>query len=324
MRKKTLIISIALGALIALGLSLKEKNNLPVVAIANWGAHASLEAAITGLKQELADQGFVENKTICYEIADVGFDASLIPQMITKLSSQAPKVLVVMSTPVAQFAKGAVQKIPLIYSVITDPVESGLIPKENTPGHNISGSSERQDLTLLLEFSKKILPQAKRVGLLYSTGESNDQALVKMMQEAGHKAGMEVVAIGVDHAREVAMRMQGFKDRVDFLYVGTSGAIQPTLPVIAAEASKMQIPVLNAEEAAVKDGLAMASFGVNYTQVGRNAGKLVAKVLGGTPMNQIRPLYPQEADHHGFLNKKKADLLGIKIPATLSNVTVME
>ncbi len=299
----------------------KAGNNLPVIAIANYGPHASLDAAIAGFKEQMRAEGFVENQNIRYEIADVGFDPSLISQMLISLKAKNPKAMLVMTTPVAQASKGKIHDIPLIYTVITDPVEAGLIKEKYTADDNMTGSSEMQDLKVFLKFAKSILPTARNVGLLYATSEANDIALVNMMKASAAEFDMSVIAIPVEQARDVQIRMQEFKNKVDLIYVGTSGPIQPTLPVISAEARKMHIPVFNAEERAVRDGLALASFGVVYTSVGGNAAKLTADVMRGRKISELTPLYPTLDDHRGLVNKKLALELGITIP---SNITIVE
>jgi putative ABC transport system substrate-binding protein len=123
------------------------------------------------------------------------------------------------------------------------------------------------------------------------------------------------MAVPVDQSRDIPMRMQDFKGKIDFIYVGTSGPIQPALPIIASEAQKISIPVFNAEDQAVRDGLALASFGVNYESVGKNAGKLTAKVLKGENISDIAPVFPDHKDHKCFVNKKLAEKFGIKIPS---------
>ena len=332
-KKLLIIISISLVAIVSL-FNHHKSSKLPIVAIANYGPHSSLQASIVGIKEELTRQGFIDHKNIDYQIADVSFDSSLIPQMIAKFKNQKPQVIIVVTTPVAEFAKGSIRNIPLVYDAVTDPVGSQLIKEENKSDGNMTGSSDRQDLTLLLQFVKKLLPHAKIIGLLYSTAESNDAALVKMMQKAADQYSMQLVAIGVDQARDVPSRMQIFKDKVDFIYVGTSGPIQPTLPVIAAEADKMSIPVFNADEQAVKDGMVLASYGVDYRQVGVNAARLVADILHKIPVEKIAPVYPGSIDHHGFINKKKAKELGLEIlqfdgpqfdgPKDLPGITIIE
>lgn len=303
-----------IGIVFLTGQSPSHSSPIPVVAIANYGPHSSLEAAISGFKDEMARRGFIQNETVVYEIADVGFDPSLIPQMLISLKAKNPKVIVVMTTPIAAIAKAKITDIPLVYTVVTDPIEAGLLKNKNMADNNMTGSSEMQDLTAFLSFAQSLLPESKRIGILYATSEANDAALVRMMKESAAEKNMVVVAIPVDQARDVPMRMQEFKNKVDFIYVGTSGPIQPTLPVISAMARKMHIPLFNADSQAVRDGLALGSFGVDYHSVGRNAGKLAAAVLDGESVTTLAPVYPSAADHCGIINKKIAASFDIKIP----------
>ncbi len=145
--KKIGVLTLMSTVILMIGLlSRDQKNTLPLIAIANYGPHSSLKASIQGIKDELTQSGFIENQHIKYEIADVGFDASLIPQMIMSLKSHHPKVLVVTTTPVAQYAKGSITDIPLVYNVITDPVAAGLINDVNQSHRNLTGSSDKQNL----------------------------------------------------------------------------------------------------------------------------------------------------------------------------------
>ncbi len=325
MFKKILFISSVIFAVIMIVSAYNNNSqttNLPLVAIANYGPHSSLEDSIKGFKAKMLSQGFVENVNITYKISNVGFDSNLIPQMIGQLKSMQPKVMVAMTTPVAQAAKNAVKDIPLVFGVITDPVEAGLLKDKDQASANITGASDQQDLELLLKFAQQLMPDAYRVGVLYSTSEANDKSLVGMLETAAAKLKMQVVAIAIDQPRDVPMRMQGFRDKVDFIYVGTSGPIQPTLPAIVMEADKMNIPIFNVNEEAVRKNQVLGSFGVDYIQVGANAGQIVARILKGE--KNISPIYPSAKDHHGFISKKRLEAMKLKLPSDLSNITVIE
>ncbi len=123
--------------------------------------------------------------------------------------------MVAITTPIAQFSKNAIKDIPLIFSVITDPIEAGLLKEAHIPNANITGASDKQNIDVLLQFAKKLMPNATSVGILYSTSEANDLALVKIFKEATIKCNMKVVAIPIDDTRDVPLRMQAFKNKVD-------------------------------------------------------------------------------------------------------------
>jgi putative ABC transport system substrate-binding protein len=317
--KKVLSIIATVSAVFFSGCN-SEKQEIPTIAIVNYGQIPPLLATIDGIKKELSESGYVENKSIRYEVADIAFDHTLIPQSVMNLRGSNPKVMVVISTPIAQFAKGKIRDIPLVYSAITDPVDAKLINSPTEPVDNITGSSDMQNLSALLSLVRSVLPQAKTIGMLYSTSDCNDTALINMMRREVKEAGMSLIAIPVDQMRDISVRIQSIKGKADLIYVGASG-LQSALAVISGEASKMNIPVFNIEEQSVRDGLALASFGVNYESVGRNTGKLVAKLLQGALVKDLKPIYPNIKDHKCFINKKLAEKFHVNIP---KDATIVE
>lgn len=324
--KKIILFSIAVIAVLGIFLYYSHRSDLslPKIAIAYSGPHSSLEEIVRGTKEELHSLGLKENKDISFEIMHVNFDYPLILQMLSKLTSNNPKILIAITTPVAQAAKGTIKNIPIVFGGVTDPVEAGLLNQHDQPTQNITGTSDAQDLKILLSFVKQLLPHAKKIGILYATGEASDAALVKMMENAARLHNMEVIAVPIEHARDVPLRMQTFKDQVDAIYVGASGPIQPSLPSIVAAADQMRIPVFNLNEEEVKNHQAFASFGVSYYQVGVNTAHIINQLLKGKSSQNIPPIYPKSADHKGFISKKRAQKLGITLPSTLPNVTIVE
>lgn len=302
----------------------RKKAHQNLVAIANYGPHASLDETIRGLKEGLEQLGYKENEQVHFEIAHVNFDTSLVGQMIARLKADRPSVFVALSTPVAQRAKAEIKDLPVVFSAVTDPVGAGLIDNDFKASGNITGASERQDLGAFLDFVKKVLPHAQQIGMLFATAEANDRALVKMMEAAASQHSMQVLAIPIDEPRDIPVRMQKFRKSVDFIYVGTSGPIQPSLPVIVREADAMKLPVFNADADQVKNNQAFGAFAVSYYQVGINTAKIVAKILSGTPVEQVSPVFPTLEDHKGFISKKKATQLGLQLASQLDQVTIIE
>jgi len=294
------------------------------IVIANYGPHASLQQTIEGIKDGLKQAGYKEGTDITYDISDVNFDATLIPQMLAKSAAEKPAVMIALTTPVAQAAKHQLKNTPLVFSAITDPVAAGLLKDKLHGENNITGAADQQNLAAFLVFAKKTLPKAKTVGLLYASGEDNDHALLKMMQDATKAQGMQLVSLSIDNARDIPLRTRQFKDKVDLIYVGTSGPIQPSLPAIVSVADELKIPVFNADAAAVKANQVLGSFAVTYHQVGINTAKIVARILKGEKPADIAPVYPGLADHQALVSQKKAGQLGIVLPADLKDVVVVK
>lgn len=299
-------------------------SNLPRIAIANYGSHFSLHETIQGIKDGLEQYGLKDGEQIEFEIADVNFESTLISQMLTKLKIHSPKVIVAMTTPVAQVAKNSIKNIPIVFTDITDPVESGLLHNYNQAIDNISGASDRPNLNKFLAYVKKLMPDASKVGILYATGESNDKALIEMMQKAANAYGMKMIAVPVDQARDIPIRMQSFKDKVDFIYVGTSGPIQPSLPAIMAEADRLKIPVFNSVANTAKDNQVLGSFAIDYYQIGINTAEIINKILNGEKISSIAPIYPKMTDYRSFVSKEKADKYGIELSSIPADIVIVE
>lgn len=313
--KKTAIIIVILAITSSLIYFLTSKPACKtLVSIANFGPHNSLNETIEGIKKQLESRGYTENVNIEYKISNVNFDTSLIPQMITSLVSNKPDVLVVLTTPVAQFAKSKVKDIPIVYADITDPFEAGLISNDfNHETSNITGVSEKVNLKLMLEFAKKLIPDLHKIGLLYSTSEANDFSLLKSLEREAKALNIELVAVAVDSSRDIPTRMQAFKNSsVDLIYVGTSGAIQPALPVIISEAEKLNIPIMNADSEAVEQKQVLASFGISYMQVGMKTGNLVADILDKGQIHA--PQEPGIEDHKAVVCKDKIIKHKLELP----------
>jgi putative ABC transport system substrate-binding protein len=288
----------------------RDISNIPIIGVANFGPHSSLQDSIQGLQSEMKKMGY--DQKIRFEVLNTNFDPSLIGQMLAKLKSTQPKAIIALTTPVAQMAQNTIKDIPIIFSCITDPLEAGI---------SGPGMSDKPDLNILLRFAKKILPQAKTVGILYAIGDANDAALLKMMTAAAKQTGMNVFPVSIEQSRDIPMRMAAFKDKVDFIYVGVGASIQPALPAIIAHANKMKIPVFNADSDAVKKHQVLASFGVNYTQIGASTARILDQILKGE--KNILAQDPLEADHQGFISSLQAKKFNIEIPKGLPNLTIV-
>jgi len=322
--KSFLLFCLVVGIIISRGL-VSDKKDLPVIAIANYGPHSSLFESIRGIRDGLAKKGLIDGKNVSFEIVDVNFDTSLIMQMMSKIKAAKPKVIVAISTPVTQAAKNMVQDIPVIFMDITDPVDAGILLQPNQPNGNITGASDKQDLDLVVKFAKSLAPTVKRIGMLYSTGEANDMSLLKNMTIAAQANNVSLVALPVVSVRDVDVRMHQFKDKVDLIYVGSSGIVQPSLPTIVSIAEKMNIPVLNMNAEEVIDGNVLASYGVSFYKVGLSAAELVYQIFDNVAVSNIRPLYPSSNDHEAFVSKKRLEEIDFKIPdSALKSITLVD
>ncbi len=290
------------------------------IGIANFGEHPQLNASIEGFKEALTAAGFKEGTDVTYSVSHTNFDASLVPQMIAKLQAEQPKLMLTVTTPVSQIAKKALagSGIPIVFTAVTDPVAAKLVPSWEAGDEGMTGSTDLQDIAAIMEFTHKLLPNAKRFGVPYNPGEANDAALVEKIKEVGPKAGFEVVTVGVDNVNDIQQRVASFAGKADVIYTPASNLLQPAVPAVAAAAKQAGIPIVNSDDSAVRNGTVPASFSVNYKQVGVNAGKIAAEILKGKDPKSIAPVSPAYEDHAPTISKKAAEAFGMTIPEELA------
>ncbi|MGI6851834.1 ABC transporter substrate-binding protein [Mesorhizobium sp. 1B3] len=291
------------------------------IGIANFGEHPQLNASIDGFKKALAEAGYVEGKDVVYTESHTNFDASLVPQMISKLQAEQPKLIYTVTTPVSQIAKKALagSGIPVVFSAVTDPVAAKLVPSWDAGDEGMTGATDLQDVAAVMTFTKKLLPEAKRYGLPYNPGEANDVALLEKFKEAAPAAGFEVVSVGVDNVNEIQQRIASFAGKADVIYTPASNLLQPAVAAVSAAARQAGIPIVNSDDGAVRNGVVPASFAVNYDKVGENAGKIAAQILKGADPKSIPPTRPAYEDHAPLISKSAMKAFGVEIPEALAD-----
>ncbi|CAN0655200.1 ABC transporter [Nitratireductor aquimarinus] len=310
---------VAAGAM-ALGLGAASAEPIRI-GIANFGEHPQLNTAIQGFKDAMAAGGYEEGKDVVYSESHTNFDASLVPQMIAKLQAEGPVLMYTVTTPVSQIAKKALagSGIPIVFSAVTDPVAAKLVPSWEAGDEGMTGATDLQDVAAVMEFAKKLVPDAKRIGQPYNPGEANDVALLEKVQEAAPAAGFEVVAVGVDNVNDIQQRVASLAGKADVIYTPASNLLQPAIAAVSAAARQAGIPIINSDDGAVSDGVVPASFAVNYQQVGLNAGKIALQILDGTDPKSIPPMNPAYEDHSPRISKKAMAAFGLEIPEELAD-----
>lgn len=291
------------------------------VGIANFGEHPQLSAAIAGFKEALAENGFAEGADVVYTESHTNFDATLVPQMIARLQAEQPKLIYTITTPVSQIAKKTLagSGIPIVFAAVTDPVAAKLVPSWEAGDDGMTGASDLQDLAAVLAFARKLFPAATRLGVPYNPGEANDVALLERIRALAPDAGFAVVPVGVDNVNEIQQRVTALAGKADVIYTPASNLLQPAVAAVSAAARQIGVPIVNADDGAVRDGVVPASFAVNYEQVGRSAGRIAAAILEGADPKTIAPWRPAYEDHAAVISRSTMAAFGAEIPASLAD-----
>ena len=287
------------------------------IGIGQFAEHGSLDNCREGFLQGLADEGIIDGKnlTILYENAQA--DGGTSSQIMDNFMSKKVDMICAIATPIAQSAYGATNKtdVPVIYTAVTDPVLAELAGEDGSPVGNITGTSDKLPVEKQLEMIRAILPDAKKIGILYSTSEVNSESTIAEYKAAAPQYGFEIVESGISAAADIPLATDSLLEKVDCLNNLTDNTVVSALPVILDKAAKKNKPVFGSEVEQVKIGC-LASMGLDYVSLGKQTGKIAAQVLKGEKKaSEINFEVIEEASFYG--NTKVAENLGITLPEEL-------
>lgn len=310
---------ILLTAVAAFGLIAGAAAEPVKIGIAQFGPHPQLDAVVEAFKAQMAKNGFADAS---YDYGHVNFDPSLIPQLVQKIKAGNPDLILTITTPLSQGAKQALKGsgIPVVFSAVTDPVAAKLVPSWDKGDSDMTGASDLQNVDGVIAFTRKLLPDAKRLGVPYNPGEDNDVAAIKLIKDLAPGHGFEVVEVGVDNANDIPIRIASLKGKADVIYVPGSNLLQPAVSAVASAADQAGIPVVNSSEDTVMDHRTLAAFAVDYAQVGKNAATIATAILKDkkSPAD-IAPIKPAYEDHAAKISARQMKHYNMTLPAELKD-----
>ncbi len=317
--KKTLalILSAVLGASALAGCSGSEKSSTGEktykVGVTQISDHPSLDNCRNGFIEGLKEEGYIEgeNLDIDFQSAqDVPANASQIAQ---NFASTGKDLVCGIATPSAQALYTACyeKNIPVIFNAVSDPVAAKLAVSETEAMDGITGISDALPVEDQLKLIRAVLPEAKKIGILYTTSEANSVSTLETYKKLAPQYGFEIVESGVGQKSEIPQAADIILSKVDCVSNMTDNAVVASLSVLLEKANAAKIPVFGSEEEQVKNGC-IASAGLDYFNLGIQAGKMAARVLGGEKVSDIP--YETFKESKLTVNSGVAAQLGITLP----------
>lgn len=276
-------------------------------------SHPALDQIYEGIKEGLADEGLEEGKNLKLLFQNGQGDQSKLNTMSQQLVQDKADVLVGIATPAAQALDNNVKKkdIPIVLGAITDPKGAGLVASNDKPGANITGVSDQPPVGEIIQLAKKLLPNAKKVGMLYSSSEMNSQFQVAEATKKAESLGLEVVNKPVATTNEVAQTVQVLAQEVDFVFIPLDNTIANAMETVSQEATKQKLPVFPSVETMVEQG-GVAIVGISQKELGVQTGKMAAKIAKGESDPATTPIYTFSKGET-IVNRAQAELFGINV-----------
>ena len=258
------------------------------VAITAIVEHPSLDQIRDGVKDELTDSGYKLNENLTVQYKSAQGSSATAAQIARQFIAAKPDVIVAIATPSAQASAAATKQIPVVFAGITDPVAAKLIKNWQPTGTNITGVSDYQEIVPQIDFMKKIVPNVKSVGYIYSPSEINSTVVLKNLQIHLSKQNISLVAVPAQRTADISTAAITLKGKVDLIYTTTDNNVVSAYESLVKFANENKIPLLASFPDAIERG-AVAAYGMSYYDVGRQSGKLVVRILKGEKPGNIAP-----------------------------------
>ena len=269
-----------------------------------------------GIKDELAAAGYEADKTLRWEWRSAGGSPATARQIADKYAAANPDVIVAIAPLSVQAVALATDDTPIIFSAITDPIDAELVTNVDQPGGDISGVSDRLPIAQQLALIKDILPEAATLGVVYSQDESNSTSLISLVNENAVEQNLGVRVVTVSTAEEATPAVGSLIGLVDAIYVPDESALtgstaNSVLESVIRIGRENQIPVFAGDVDAVIGG-AIATVSFDYYDIGRQTGKMVLEVLGGSRPGDLSVEFVE--DSQLVINPAAAAAMGVELP----------
>ena len=302
------------GAAAVVGALASAQAQAQSVAVTSIVEHPALDAVKDGVHEALASAGYTEAKGLKWQFQTAQGNTAIAAQIARKFVGDKPDVIVAIATPSAQAVVAATKSIPVVYSAVTDPVAAQLVPGMEASGTNVTGVSDALSLEKQIDLIKKVVPEAKKVGMVYNPGEANSVVVVKQLQTLLPKLGMTLVEAAAPRSVDVSSAARSLIGKVDVIYTSTDNNVVSAYEALVKVGQDAKIPLVASDTDSVKRG-AIAAFGINYRDLGEQTGRMVARILKGEKPGDIKPEISTKMEL--FVNPGAAEKQGVKLSDAL-------
>lgn len=260
------------------------------VAIVQLVSHPSLDQIVSGIYEGLEDQGYVEGDNLTVDFNNAQGDINLLNQIAEGVVNNNPDIIFAVTTPVAQSFQHLTSEIPIIMVGVTDPFAAGLVENMENPEANITGASDLAPIEAQFDLLVKLLPEAKSVGMIYTTSEDNSLADVEAAKKLAEERGLEFIVEGISASLDMQLVAENLVPKVDVIYIGSDNTVASSFGTLLNITDKYQVPVITSVYEMIEQG-AFAGVSIEQKQVGVLAAEQAVAIVNGQSISETPVAY---------------------------------
>jgi putative ABC transport system substrate-binding protein len=265
--------------------------------------------SLKGIMEQLEKDGF-RDPVVKFTIEHAGGSHLKAAEIVQKFAEAKMDLIITLGTGATLAVTREIKNIPVVFSVVYDPVEAGIAKKWKNSGNNTTGASTKIPMSIIVQRLKEFAP-VKKLAVLYTPGEKNSEAQLQELQELQTVSLIKIVAVPLAKKEEVDQILPEVVHTADAIYLTGSSIVGLTAPLIADSANKAKVITVTHLEDLVDKG-ALLGICVNSYQEGRLAGKKAVKILNGARPSSIPIETPKKISL--IINMKSAKAGQFQVP----------
>lgn len=315
MKKILLLVSIAIMLVLSCGNEVKKSSETGgekskdtfKIGITQIVAHPALDSAREGFKDAFKESGL----KVTFDEKNANGEIATANMIANNFVTEKVDLIYAIATSTAQSAAQATNKLPVVFSAITDPEAAGLIKE------NVTGISDRVNVKQQLELLLKLDSKIKKVGVIYNSSEQNSKVQVDDLKKAASELGITIVEKSVTQVSEIPQASEALVKSSDALYLPTDNLVASVVNLITEKAIAAKKIAFGAESAHVKGG-ALITQGIDYYEMGKEAGKIAIEILkNGKKTSDIS--FKKMDLNDIVINNKTLTAIGISLPEDIKS-----
>jgi ABC-type uncharacterized transport system substrate-binding protein len=273
------------------------------------------ELSKAGIEEGLSNIGMNPGVDYDLKVSNAQGDIATLNLIVNTVAGEKPDLVFVTSTPTLQVVSNKVKDIPVIFSVVADPVLAGAGVSFTEHLSNVTGISTLGDYEGMVKWIKLILPQTKKIGTIFSPSEANSVKNMSELKKYAEKAGIELITTPVNSSSEVADAALSLVERKpEIVCQVVDNLTSASISTIIKVCQQKNIPLFGFVSDQSEKG-AVLVVSRDYKQAGIDAVNLAKRVFDGEDISTIPFEFVSKTNV--LINLKAAEKYGIVIPEDL-------
>jgi putative ABC transport system substrate-binding protein len=309
--KKSLVGVVAFLAIALLSLQAQAEKRIVLLMFSEEARY--IEAA-KGIKDKLREGGFGEGKTT-FIVENANANKARAAELVQQFAAAKPDLIVALGTSAIVPVAREIKDVPIVFSVVYDPVETGIAKAWKSSGNNTTGVSSNVPASRFVEILGKLM-HVKRLAVLYTPGEKNSESQLKDLQRIQPSCKVKFIPVGLTTIDEIRQLLPEVLRTTEAVFITGSNLVDSQVPLIADMAAKAKVITITHLDDLVGKGVLLGVCANAYS-MGQLAGEKAVRILKGAKPSSIPIDTVKKFDV--ILNMETAKKGQFQIPPTVMN-----